>query len=206
MLTRLLIILLLAVPASAAAQERVLFDVNLDMDQVGTSDRAVLVATGVDASTASAKNEDFYRLAPGEQVDLLIYLNAGDGPLDVSRPPTTRKVRVVDGDTFPFVLPMKTNVKGSLQVISSNGFGNTFNSTETLTIVHRKGGFSIAGYARDYYNSREDQSSHCSVNYLTGKAVARKNEGRDVRLRIKVKPITLAQWEAERSSEICGED
>jgi hypothetical protein len=206
MLTRLLFILMCAVPASAAPQERVLFDDILNMDQAGTWDRAVLVATGVGAGTEATKIEEFYQLAPGEQVDLLVYLNVGDGPLAAGTAPTVRKARIVDAEVFPFVLPMKSNAMGSLQVISSNGFGNTFNSTETLTIVHRKGVFSVAGYARDYYNSREDLSSHCSVNYLSKKAVTRKNQGKDVRLNIKVKPITLAQWSAENSMQICGED
>jgi hypothetical protein len=194
---------LLALPASATAKQDVLFDVIFDMDQNKVWDRAVLVVTGLGRTDFSPQTKDVYMLSKDEQVDLLIYLNAGDGTLDVSKPPTLRKEKVMDAEILPFVLPLKVNLKGSLQVQASNGFGNTFNLTETLTIVYRNGDFTVAGWAQDFYNSRDEQSRHCSVNYLTGKAVSRSNAGKNLPLAGNFKAVTLAQWSAAARPQTC---
>jgi hypothetical protein len=190
-------------PAFAAAKQEVLFDVIFDMDHEGALDRAVLVGQGrTDAGSAS---KDFYQLYPGERADLLIYLNHGDGVLDLNKLPTLRKDNIISGDELAFVMPLAVNARGSLNVVSSNGFGNTFNTTETLTIVYRDGAFLVAGWAQDFYNSRQDESSHCSVNYLAGKAVKRVSTGKDVRLKGVFKPVPLTEWTVAILPTLCEE-
>lgn len=196
--------LLLTSPAAwAAPKEHVLFDVTFDMDQVGTLDRAVIAVIGTGQIDFSPQTKEFHMLSSGETVDLLIYLNEGDGKLDFSKQPSIRKENVIDAERLPFVLPLQVNAKGSLRVISSNGFGNTFNLTETLTIVYRNSEFSIAGWAQDFYSSRDEQSRHCSVNYLTGKAVTRQNDGKDMAYPGTFKAVSLAQWTNAARPETC---
>jgi hypothetical protein len=206
---RLMLILLLCVgvvcQAVAAPREVVLFDVTLDMDHAGTSDRAVLVVVGPGRGDADNPSKDFYQLGAGERADLLIYLNQGDGSLDIGSLPALRKENIIARDDLAFVMPLAANRKGSLSIVSSNGFGNTFNTTETLTVVYRNGVFLVAGWAQDFYNSREEESSHCSVNYLAGKAVKRGNGGKDVRLKGAFKPIDLAAWATASQPAVCDE-
>jgi hypothetical protein len=198
-------LLLTSLQAYAEPKQDVLFDVTFDMDHEGTWDRAVLVVVGPGRTDFGPQTKDVYMLSKGEQVDLLIYLNAGDGKLDISKQPSIRKENVIDAERPAFVMPLQVNAKGSLRVISSNGFGNTFNTTESLTIVHRNGTFSIAGWAQDFYNSREEQSQHCSVNYLTGKAVMRGNKGKDIPVKGVFKPVLLAEWSSATQPPICEE-
>ena len=201
----LLLCFVLHCPAVAASHEDVLFDVTFDMDHAGTRDRAVLVLVGTGRSDAADPSKDFYQLGEDERADLLIYLNHGDGPLELSKPPTLRKDNIINRDELVFVMPPAVNLKGSLNIVSSNGFGNTFNTTETLTVVYRDGTFKVAGWAQDFYNSREEESSHCSVNYLAGKAVKRVNNGKDVRLKGIFKPSDLAAWTSANHAKVCEE-
>jgi hypothetical protein len=195
--------LLMASPVCAASREDVLFDVIFDMDHSGILDRAVLVGVGPGRTDFSDPTKDTYPLAEGEHADLLIYLDYGDGPLDLAKAPTLRKQNLINRDSLSFVMPLAVNPKGSLRVISSNGFGNTINTTETLTVVHRDGHFLVAGWAQDFYDSREEQSSHCSVNYLAGKAVKRRNGGKDIALKGAFKPIALAEWGVGSTPVVC---
>lgn len=204
MLTLLLCFFVLH-PAVAASREDVLFEVTFDMDHAGASDRAVLVLAGTGRSDAADPSKDFYQLGEHEQAALLVYLNHGDGPLDVSTLPTMRKDNIINRDELAFVMPPAVNLKGSLNIVSSNGFGNTFNTTETLTVVYRDGAFLVAGWAQDLYNSREEESSHCSVNYLAGKAVKRGNDGKDVQLKGVFKPTDLAAWSLASHPKVCEE-
>jgi hypothetical protein len=190
-------------PAVAASNQSVLFDVTFDMDQSGTQDRAVLVLAGTGQAVPDDAAREVYTLGQGEQADLLIYLDAGDGALDLTRPPTFRKDNLIHGEDLAFVMPLAVSAKGSLNVVSSNGFGNTFNTTETLTIVYRGGAFLVAGWAQDFYNSRDEKSSHCSVNYLAGKAVKRVNDGKDVRLKGVFKATGLKDWTLATRPAVC---
>lgn len=189
----------------AASRQDVLFDVTFDMDRAGTWDRAVLVAVGPGRTDFSELTKDAYLLSDGERADLFIYLNYGDGPLDLTTPPTLRKENLINRDDLSWVMPLAVNLKGSLNVVSSNGFGNTFNTTEALTIVYRNEKFMVAGWAQDFYNSREEQSSHCSVNYLAGKAVKRVNEGKNIALKGQFKPVAVADWSAQSRPDVCNE-
>ncbi len=201
----LLLCFFVVCPAAAAPREDLLFDVTLDMDHAGTSDRAVLVLVGPGRSDAENPSKDFYQLGESERADLLIYLNHGDRSLNIKSPPTLRKEDITNGDELAFVMPPAVSLKGSLNVVSSNGFGNTFNTTETLTIVYRDGTFMVAGWAQDFYNSREDKSSHCSVNYLAGKALKRVDTGKDARLKGVFKPVSLADWTTTDQPAVCEE-
>jgi hypothetical protein len=206
---RLVFVLLLcfftSCPVFAAPRDDILYDVIFDMDHTGTSDRAVLMLVGQGRRDADNPSKDFYMLSDGERADLLIYLNHGDGPLDLNSQPAIRKDNIISGAELAFVMPLAANRKGSLNVVSSNGFGNTFNTTETLTIFYRDGTFMVAGWAQDFYNSREDESSHCSVNYLAGKAVKRVNTSKDVQIKGVFKPVTLADWTVASHPTVCGE-
>ena len=201
----LLLCCLVLCPTLAVAREDVLFVVSFDMDHTGTSDRAVLVLVGQGRSDAADPSKDFYQLGEGERADLLIFLNHGDGPLELSKSPALRKDNVINRDELAFVIPPAVNIKGSLNIVSSNGFGNTLNTTETLTIVYRNGAFLVAGWAQDFYNSRDEVSSHCSVNYLAGKAVRRGNTGKDVKLKGVFKPVDLMAWITANQPAVCEE-
>ena len=199
----LLLCFSLVCPAVATPRHDVLFDVTFDMDHAGTGDRAVLVGPGrIDFSEGT---KEVYLLGKGERADPLIYLNHGDGPLDFTKPPALRKKNLISPDELAFVMPLAVNQKGSLNVVSSNGFGNTFNTTQTLTIVYRDETFLVAGWAQNFYNSREEESSHCSVNYLAGKAVKRGDEGNDVKLKGVFKPVLLADWTMANHPVVCEE-
>jgi hypothetical protein len=190
----------------AAPKLELLFDALSDMDKNGVEDRAALVLVGPGRTEADNPSKDFYALAEDEHVDLFIYLNGGNGPLDITQVPTARKASLISADTLRFVLPLSGNAKGSINIVTSNGFGNTFNTTETLTIVWRKGTFMVGGWAQDFYNSRDEQSAHCSVNYLTGKAVRRKNAGKNLALKGVFKPVLLADWSAAAQPKGCDEE
>jgi hypothetical protein len=190
-------------PGFAADKEEALYDVIFDMDQNKVRDRAVLVLVGPGRRDFSDLTKDRYVLEEGERVDLFIYLNSGDGPIDLAKPPTVRKEKIMSWDELSFVLPLTVNSRGSLQVVASNGFGNTFNTSETVTLVHRNGAVHVAGFARDFYNSRDDVSLHCSINYLTGKAVTRDNDGKDIVSSKRFKPVALDDWKADEASASC---
>ena len=129
----LLLCFSLVCPAVATPRHDVLFDVTFDMDHAGTGDRAVLVLVGPDRTDFSEGTKEVYLLGKGERADLLIYLNHGDGPLDFTKPPALRKKNLISPDELAFVMPLAVNQKGSLNVVSSNGFGNTFNTTHWRT-------------------------------------------------------------------------
>jgi hypothetical protein len=195
---------LVATTAYAAPKEEVLYELELDMDKNGTLDHAYLVLVGQGRADFSELTKETYAVSDGEHVDLFVYLNNAD-EVDISQEPELRIKAVATFDALRFAFPLQSNGKGSLNVVTSNGFGNTFNTTETLTIVHRNNEFWVGGWALDFYNSRDDQSLHCSINYLAGKAVRRDNNGKDVELQGNFKPIATTQWMASERPNICDE-
>ena len=208
-MTQLLLPILVAASAwaasacLAAAQESVLYDLTLDVDKDGSMDRAVLVLVGPSPAEFTDAAKEFYILAEGERADLYVYLGGGDADLDISQQPDLLKESLVTSDQLKFAMPLGTNSKGSLNVVSSNGFGNTGNVTETLTIVYRDSRFLVAGLEVDW-SLRED-SSECSINFLSGKAVKRLNDEKGLVLKARFKPIPLTDWSDETRPTVCEE-
>jgi hypothetical protein len=196
--------LCLCAPMAAHAAEKVLFEIPLELNRNSEQDRAMLVIVGDTSDIKDGVALDTYPLAEGQRADLLIFLDVGDDALNVTDTPAFRKQGIALRDGLNFVMVPEARGRGSLNIITANGFGNTFNTTETLTIVYRDGEFRVAGWAQDSYNSREDQSAHCSVNYLTGKAVKRGNDGKKIAIRGKFKPVLLADWTVADTPDVCG--
>ena len=192
-------------PTAALAAEQVVFEVTLDMNGNGESERAMLVIVGDKLNIKEGEPAEFYVLEDGQRADLLLYLDYGDDPLYLSDMPTFRKENIALRHGLNFVFVPETKGKGSLNIITSNGYGNTFNTTETLTIVYRNGAFRVGGWATDSHNSREDASTHCSVNYLANKAVKRENDGKDKRIKGKFVPRLLSDWKVDEPPVVCEE-
>jgi hypothetical protein len=160
-------------------------------------DRAVLKLAGPKAAVFSDAAKEFYILGEGESADLEIYRGGRDEPDIV-------KKDMVPADGLRFAMPLEGTDKGSLNVVTSNGFGNTGNETETLTIVYRDGKFVVAGYATSW-SLRED-SSDCSINFLTNRAVKREGDdavGKTLKARFRIVP--LAEWSDVTLPGLCEE-
>lgn len=188
--------LMSATPVCAAPREDVLFEVSADFDKNGVADRAALVLLQNDSSAVFVPPVDTFIVEDGQRVDLLIFLNQ-------SVQPSLRKEAVVTPDGLRFAMPLETNGRGSLHVITSNGFGNTFNTTETLTIAYRDSQFIVAGFATDWY--AREEGGHCSINFLSGKAIQRGNnnaKNQTIKGDFKQK-ISLAEWSTETKPKAC---
>jgi hypothetical protein len=205
MLRPIVFALAFCAPVATFAAEQVLFEVPVEMNRNDEQDRAMLVIVGDKLDIEPGKPLETYPLEDGQRADLLIFLDVGDDALNITDTPTIRKESIVLREDLNFVMVPEAKGKGSLNIITANGFGNTFNTTETLTIVYRDGAFRIGGWAVDSYNSREDQSAHCSINFLSGKAVKRENNGKDQRIKGKFKPVLLADWDVANTPDVCGE-
>lgn len=177
------LIILAAAPMRAHAQgpRETLFETTLDIDDDGKVDRAALV-----------------RDAASETVDLLIYLGAGDGPVDLSRPPTFLKKNIASN----IALGLEKIGKASLRVTYGCG-GCSNDYTTRLTIVRRRGEFLVAGFIYDW--ERRDSVGRCEINFLTGKgAITRGVGARSKALKGKFAPVKLADWSIETPPDACS--
>jgi hypothetical protein len=200
-----LISLGVAAISPAAAGQAVLHEMSVDMDKMGTLDRAVLMVTGQGPVVFGAGDRHAYRLAEGEQADLLIFLNYGDGPLDLSKPPSLRKSALITRAGLSWVLPLAVTLEGAVRIESNSGFGNTFRTTHTLKIIYDGGAFKVANWSTAFENNRNSQRWLCSVNYLTGMAFKRRDKENKVPLEGTFKPIKLEDWKVGMYPEVCGE-
>jgi hypothetical protein len=156
------------------------YEMVLDIDRDGRMDRAVLV-----------------RHPSGAAADLLIYLGAGSDALDPSRKPDIRKDDLANGH----VMRLETNGKGSLMV--HYGCGGCSNDYETtLTIVHRRGDFFVAGFAYNW-ETRDDGIGSCDINFLTGKGVRSRGLAKARPIRARFTPVRLADWSADKEPKVC---
>jgi hypothetical protein len=192
-------------PVGARAAEQVLFEIPVEMNRNAEQDRAMLVIVGDTINIEEGKPLDFYQLEDGQRADLLIFLDVGDDALNITDTPTFRKQGIALREGLNFIMVPEAKGKGSLNIITANGFGNTFNTTETLSIVYRDGVFRVGGWAQDLYNSREEESAHCSINYLSGKAVKRGTNGKNIATKGKFKPVLLADWKVDDAPNVCGD-
>jgi hypothetical protein len=193
----------LAFSSTCFAAEQVLYEIPLEMNRNDEADRAMLVIVGDTINIEEAKPLDFYQLEQGQRADLLIFLDVGDDALNVTDTPSIRKQGIAVFDSLRFVMPQETNAKGSLNIITSNGFGNTFNTTETLTVVYRDKHFIVAGIATDVYAQGED--AHCSINFLSGKAMIRRlDDSKNMPLKGSFKQtFTLDDWSQDTRPTAC---
>lgn len=192
-------------PVSVKAAEHILYEIPVEMNGNEATDRAMMVIVGDTVNIEEAKPLDFYQLEPGQRADLLIFLDVEDDALNVTDTPSIRKQGVAVSDKLAFVLLPEATSKGSLNVITSNGFGNTFNTTETLTVVYRQSKFIVAGFAVDLFARGE--VAHCSVNFLNGKALMRRFEDkRSAPMKGSFKKaLTLESWNAGTTPKVCAE-
>jgi hypothetical protein len=195
----------IAAISPAAAGQAVLHEMSVDMDKVGTLDRAVLMVTGQGPVVFGAGDRHAYMLAEGEQADLLIFLDYGDGPLDLSKLPSLRKSALITRAGLSWVLPLTVTLEGAVRIQSNSGFGNTLRTTHTLKVIYGGGAFKVANWSTVSENNRDSQISLCSVNYLTGRAFKRKNKENNVPLQETFKPIMLEDWKVGMHPEVCEE-
>ena len=176
---------LAATPMPALAENAPGFDLKLDIDQDGKTDRAVIIQE------------------LGEPADLLIYL--GEENSDPARQPDF----VRKGLTEERIISLEAKGKGSLAITSCFGCGASKSTEDTLTVVYRGGKFLVGGYSRSWdwnqhtSNGVETTLGECDINYLTGKATASKDleEGKPIKGRFK--PVLLKDWSTEQRPKAC---
>ncbi len=155
------------------------YEVTLDIDHDGKTDRAVLVenpATG---------NGDLY-----------IYLATGSEKLYPTRKPAIVKKTL----TTARILRFESNNKGSLIVMSGCG-GCSNDYATTLTIVHRGGAFLVGSVSYDW-DTRSGVGS-CSFDFLTGKGIRSRGLAKGKPFTAKLAPVNLADWSDEKRPKAC---
>lgn len=164
------------------------FDLKLDIDQDGKTDRAVVM------------QDD------GGPADLYLYLAVGDEQLDPSRTPDFVRKALTDER----IIDLESKGTGSLAITSCFGCGAAKSTEDTLTVVYRNGRFLVAGYSRNWdWNIQKSDGTvetaigDCDINYLTGKATASTNlqDGRPIKGRFK--PVALKDWSYDKRPKAC---
>jgi hypothetical protein len=158
------------------------FEVILDLDYDGKMDKAIITQP-----------------PGGGPADLAIYLSAGNGPLDPSRPPTFVKKNL----TAQRVLALGDAGKGTL--IVQYGCGGCSNDEETsLRIVHRGGEFLIAGFDQAW-DTREGLG-RCEIDFLKGTRVVSQGLDGAKQARRKFAPVRLKleDWSDDQRAKACG--
>jgi hypothetical protein len=185
--------------AASPAQAEALFEIALDIDHDGKTDRAVLV--GREGVGFYAPDRDWFMFGADERAALYIYLGAGDVPLDLARKPSLLKPGIVRGERQNQIFPLKARNGALIITTAYNLYSNW--AQETLTIVHRKGAFLVGGFSRGVDMKSGEQGS-CDINFLTGKGVAQKGaDGKARPLRQRFKPVKLSAWSARSIPKAC---
>jgi hypothetical protein len=188
-----------ALASPARADSKALFEIALDIDHDGRMDRAVLA--GGEGTGSYGPNKDWFMFGADERVALHIYLGAGDAPLDLSRKPSFLKRGIVLGERQNQIFPLKAR-NGSLIITTAYNLYSNW-AQETLTIVHRKGAFLVAGFSRSTDMKSGEQDS-CDINFLTGKGVVQKGvDGKTRRLKQHFKPVKLSAWSTQSIPKAC---
>ncbi len=203
-------------PAFAGETREALYQATLDIDRDGKMDRAVLVVVGGSGGRTDfgPMSGDRYGLEAGESVDLYIYLAAGNEKLDLSHQPTLLKKAIVDREQTNCVQPLETTDRGSLVVTAVYGWGARQTWGESLTIVHRRGEFLVAGYTRDWEWGNEVHKADgswdvetliggCDINYLMGKGVAYHVLDQYQPMKGSFKLVKLADWAVGKRTKAC---
>ena len=202
-------------PAFAGDKSEALYEITLDIDRDGKSDRAVLVLVGPGRTDFDPLTKERYGLSEEESVDLHIYLGTGDDKLDLSREPAFVKKAIIDREKTNWVQPLEKSDDGSLVVTSVYGWGARKSWGESLTIVHRGGDFLVGGYAKDWEWANEVRKADgtldvetaiggCDIDFLTGKAVASQGlDEEETPIEGKFTPVKFADWPAAPLPEAC---
>ncbi|RUX05132.1 hypothetical protein EOA30_12900 [Mesorhizobium sp. M8A.F.Ca.ET.059.01.1.1] len=179
------LVALAATPMPVLAKNAPAFELKLDIDRDGKSDRAVV------------------QQEAGGPADLYIYL-------DSEKPGPSRQADFVrKGLTEDRVIDLESKDKGSLSVTSCFGCGASKSTEETLTIVHRQGKFLVGGYSRNWdWNQQtstgvETTLGDCDINYLTGKGTVSKDLEAGKPIKGKFKPVPLKDWSSEMRPRAC---
>ncbi|WP_217573374.1 hypothetical protein [Mesorhizobium sp. GbtcB19] len=179
------LVVLVATATPALAENAPTFELKLDIDQDGKTDRAVIMQE------------------PGEAADLYIYL--GEDKADASR----QADFVKKGLTEDQVIDLESKGKGSLSVTSCSGCGANKSTEETLTIVYRRGKFLVGGYSRNWDWNQQTSSGvettlgDCDINYLIGKGTASRDLEDGKPIRGKFRPVPLKDWSSEMRPKAC---
>lgn len=200
-----------AAPAFAEEKTETLYEVTLDIDKDGKPDRAVLVLIGPGRTDFHPLTMERYGLAPGESVDLYVYLGDGGEKPDLSRKPSLLKKAIVDPQRTPWVQPLESEEGRSLAVTSVYGWGASKTWGETLTIAYREREFVVAGYARDWdWNSHTSDGNvetvigGCEIDFISGKGVATQGLDEDSQpIEGMFKPVKLGDWTGDDLPEAC---
>lgn len=198
-------ILLVAADAGARAAETVpLFQLVLDMNRDGVADRAVLAVERQDNAAGETPGE-FYRLEAGERAVLLVYLGGGGKPFDAAQTPDLRTASLVDPERTSFLYPLEEGAPGSLKLSAAELPGSSHSIEETLTVIHRKGAFLVAGLTTAWENP--GGIGNCDLNLLTGKGVMMEGEvgGPTHAVQMKTDAIKAEAWSAKTRPTICDQ-
>jgi hypothetical protein len=196
---RVLVLALMAI-ASPARAEQALFEIVLDIDRDGTMDRAALVAA--DGAGFYAPNKAWFMIGTDQHVDLYVYLGGGDAPLDPARPPTFVKRDIAIGEQQNQIFPLEAR-EGSLIVKTAYNLHSNWVS-ETLTIVHRGGGFLVGGWMRDI-DTKDGARGRCDINFLTRSGtVSGGVYGRRKAIDRPPGPVSLRAWTASKYLKLCA--
>ena len=188
-----------ALASPARADSKVLFEITLDIDHDGRMDRAVLA--GAEGTGSYGPDKNWFMFGADERVALYIYLGAGDAALDLARRPSFLKQGIVRGERQNQIFPLQAR-NGSLIIKTAYNLYSNW-AQETLTIVHRKGVFLVAGFScgTDMKSGEQDR---CDINFLTGKGVVQKGvDGKTRRLKQRFKPVKLSAWSTQSIPKAC---
>ena len=188
---------------AADVKREVVYDITGDFDHDGKPDRAalVIVGPGMTADTSDLA-KDRYWVQDNEQVSLLIYLGAGDAPLDITKPPSFEKDNLANHEEhYDWAVPLAVNKAGSLQFSMSQGWGSSHESDETLTIGVIKGQPMVIGYDFGWALPQAEGAS-CSIDLQKGNAVYDDSMHKK-HLKVKISPVALKDWKAPDYQKIC---
>ena len=207
-------------PAFALAEDRpraeALYDIALDIDDDGKTDRAVLVLVGPGRTDFGPLDIGTLRVerAARASTSIFIWTRAKRRSISPASRMFVRKA-IVDTEETSWVQPLERNGGGSLLVTSVYGWGAVKTWGETLTIVYRDGEFLVAGYSQGLgLGQRSPQ---------TGRGLGRGNHHRRVRYQLplgkrrrrrtnwttasrstgKFTPVKLADWSTANRPEAC---
>lgn len=200
-----LVTLVFSTSVVAADKREAIFEVSLDMDRDGTTDRAVLFLVGPGRDKIWDLGRGVYPLSENETVDLAIYLGSKDQPIDIAKPSTILKQNIIDKERTRWVQSLEVVNNNALKLSSNYQPGSSHDEEETLIIVYRKGQFLVAGLNTFWENP--NGIGNCQLNLLTGNGILAEGEfpGPKPNFKAKVKAVPLANWSEKTRPKQCDQ-
>jgi len=130
-----------------------------------------------------------------DDTDLWIYLQTGKEALELTRRPSFIKASL----THDPILSVESKSGGSLVIRFDRGGNNHYEMS--LTIVHRKGQFWVAGFTKAW--DTQQGIGSCDINFLTGRGVAARGLAAARPLKGRFAPIKLVDWSPDRQPRAC---